>query len=775
MNKFKLILVLVLGIVLISGCGAEDPVDDTAPESISDVADGTYTGTAEGYRGDLTVEVVVEDGRITDIEVVDHDETESFFETAYEATPADIIEAQDFDIDTETGATFTSEAIVSAVRNALGLEEEAVDEEAVDEEEFDLSNIDDGVYSGAAEGFRGDDTLVEVVVENGEIIEVNLVEHNDTEVFVEMAEVTLADIVEQQTLDVDVRTGATGTSESIVSAAKNAFGLDIEIEEVEEVDIAAIDDGGYFGAAPGFREDDITVEVLVENGEITSLDILDHNDTQMFFDIAESTVQDILGEQSLDVDTRTGATGTSDSIVAAVRNALTEPFDTEGPVEAAPVDDEPFAEIPAVERPEDIQEARKEGLDFQDGTYRGIFHDRGYPQVHVQLVVEDNKVTDWRWRHLWYRDLGDYLDGDDELRVGIRKQYDQVMDYLVGKDIRVALPDLYEPGEFVEDFEADVDTFTGATVRSNKVVSAVTDALNRGVNRFREVGGEVPVDYSPIAGREFQDGTYRGIFNDRGFEQVHVQIVVEDNQVTDWRWRHLYYRDVGDYLDTDDPLAIDVRGQYDQLMDYLVGKDIRTALPDLYEPGEIVDDVDLFTGATVRSNKVIQAVVDALNKGVNRFREVGGEIPEGYSPLAGRTIEDGTYRGIFHDRGFPQVHVQFVVEDHEVTDWTWRHLYYRDVGDYLDTDDPLGIAVRGQYDQLMDYLVGKDIRTALPDLYEPDMVDDVDLFTGATVRSNKVIQAVVDGVNRGVNRFREVGGEVPEKYTPLRSMMLNMD
>lgn len=103
MNKFKLILVLVLGIVLISGCGAEDPVDDTAPESISDVADGTYTGTAEGYRGDLTVEVVVEDGRITDIEVVDHDETESFFETAYEATPADIIEAQDFDIDTETG------------------------------------------------------------------------------------------------------------------------------------------------------------------------------------------------------------------------------------------------------------------------------------------------------------------------------------------------------------------------------------------------------------------------------------------------------------------------------------------------------------------------------------------------------------------------------------------------------------------------------------------------------------------------------------------------
>ena len=70
---------------------------------------------------------------------------------------------------------------------------------------------------------------------------------------------------------------------------------------------------------------------------------------------------------------------------------------------------------------------------------------------------------------------------------------------MIGKDIRDSLTDLYEPGEYVDFGEYDdVDGFSGATIYSHKEISSIVDALNRGVFRFREVGGEVPEDYSPL-------------------------------------------------------------------------------------------------------------------------------------------------------------------------------------------------------------------------------------------------------------------------------------
>ncbi len=85
----------------------------------ANVADGTYQGSAEGYKSEIVVEVTVSGGQITAIEVVSHDETVALAEPVMESTIEAIIEAQSSDIDAKTRATASSKAVLEAVNNAL--------------------------------------------------------------------------------------------------------------------------------------------------------------------------------------------------------------------------------------------------------------------------------------------------------------------------------------------------------------------------------------------------------------------------------------------------------------------------------------------------------------------------------------------------------------------------------------------------------------------------------------------------------------------------------
>ena len=74
-----------------------------------------------------------------------------------------------------------------------------------------------------------------------------------------------------------------------------------------------------------------------------------------------------------------------------------------------------------------------------------------------------------------------------------------------------------------------------------------------------------------------------------------------------------------DYLDKDaSKYAADIATQFQALIDYLVGKPI-ASVNDLYRPGEIAPDVDVFSGATVRAPKVISAIWDALGRHAYRL------------------------------------------------------------------------------------------------------------------------------------------------------------
>lgn len=82
--------------------------------------DGVYTGTADGYRPGLQVEVTVKNNQITQVRIVSHNEHgERFYGPPMEIVPEEIVASQSTDVDTVSGATFTSVGIINAVNEAL--------------------------------------------------------------------------------------------------------------------------------------------------------------------------------------------------------------------------------------------------------------------------------------------------------------------------------------------------------------------------------------------------------------------------------------------------------------------------------------------------------------------------------------------------------------------------------------------------------------------------------------------------------------------------------
>lgn len=95
----------------------EEPVEAAVPKGI--YKDGVYEGTGIGFRGETKVSVVVENGLITDIEVVDSQDDEKFLVRAESGVVESIISSQSLEVDAVSGATYSSDGIMEAVRNAV--------------------------------------------------------------------------------------------------------------------------------------------------------------------------------------------------------------------------------------------------------------------------------------------------------------------------------------------------------------------------------------------------------------------------------------------------------------------------------------------------------------------------------------------------------------------------------------------------------------------------------------------------------------------------------
>lgn len=250
--------------------------------------------------------------------------------------------------------------------------------------------------------------------------------------------------------------------------------------------------------------------------------------------------------------------------------------------------------------------AAGEAAQHPDGIYRGFYYDGGIEQIAIQFELRDGVFDSIVYRGVKYKD-GDYMieDASDAQKATLR-QYQQLADYLIGKGVE-AIEDLYSPYDIVD----DVDAVTTATMQSSKLISALWDGLNRRPYKL--------VDTTKLPTAEpYADGTYRGSYMEDGGEQVALEFTIEDNCFTAISYRTLQYRGE-DYLaqDASEPIR-QVAGQFQALIDYLVGKPV-SAVNDLYRPGEIVPDADVFTGATLRAPKVISAVWDALGRHAYRL------------------------------------------------------------------------------------------------------------------------------------------------------------
>lgn len=81
--------------------------------------DGTYEGSGTGYRGTVTVSVIVKDGAVTKITALSYRDDSQYFSRALSGITGQIIKDQDLSADAVTGATYSSNGIISAVENAL--------------------------------------------------------------------------------------------------------------------------------------------------------------------------------------------------------------------------------------------------------------------------------------------------------------------------------------------------------------------------------------------------------------------------------------------------------------------------------------------------------------------------------------------------------------------------------------------------------------------------------------------------------------------------------
>ena len=126
-------------------------------------ADGVYTGVGAGMQSNITVEVTVADGKIASVDVISHNETPGISDAAVETIPAAIVEAQSADVDAVATATYTSEGIMEAVRNALSGAQAPVQELAI---EPDLIVVGGGM-AGIVASVRGAELGLQVLLLEG--------------------------------------------------------------------------------------------------------------------------------------------------------------------------------------------------------------------------------------------------------------------------------------------------------------------------------------------------------------------------------------------------------------------------------------------------------------------------------------------------------------------------------------------------------------------------------------------------------------------------------
>ena len=323
----------------------------TAAKGTFDLEDGVYKGTGTGYAGDITVSVLIKDKQIVSIDILSCSDDAAFF-TRAKAVIDKIIEGQMLDVDTVSGATFSSRGIISAVKNALTGEKDtsetgqaqsgqtgaaAGSSTSVAQVE-DVAAYKDGTYYGSGTGFGGP-LKVMVEISGGKIASIQIVENSDGSDYISKAASLIDSIITTQSTNVDTVSGATYSSVGIIQAVRDALGQAAvngtsDSTQNNNNNSSSDDDsstvtgtvpykeGIYYGTAEGYSGD-VSVAVVIQEKTIKAILITESSDDEAFFNRAMDVVKKVIQIQKTDdVDTVSGATYSSKGLLNAIKNAL---------------------------------------------------------------------------------------------------------------------------------------------------------------------------------------------------------------------------------------------------------------------------------------------------------------------------------------------------------------------------------------------------------------------------------------------------------------------
>ena len=330
----------------------------TAAKGSFDLENGVYKGTGTGYAGDITVSVLIKDKQIVSIDILSSSDDAAFF-TRAKAVIDKIIEGQTLDVDTVSGATFSSRGIISAVKNALTGEKDtsetgqaqsgqtgaaAGSSTSVAQVE-DAAAYKDGTYYGSGTGFGGP-LKVMVEISGGKIASIQIVENSDGSDYISKAASLIDSIIATQSTNVDTVSGATYSSVGIIQAVRDALSQaavngtsdtsqnnnnnsnnsnnnsSSDDNNSTVTGTVPYKEGIYYGTADGYSGD-VSVAVVIQEKTIKAILITESSDDEAFFNRAMDVVKKVIRTQKTDdVDTVSGATYSSKGLLNAIKNAL---------------------------------------------------------------------------------------------------------------------------------------------------------------------------------------------------------------------------------------------------------------------------------------------------------------------------------------------------------------------------------------------------------------------------------------------------------------------
>lgn len=309
----------------------------------------------------------------------------------------------------------------------------------------------------------------------------------------------------------------------VKTAASSGVGQGSTTTPTTEVPEGGYKDGTYQGSGTGFGGT-ITVQVTVSDGKITAVDILSASgETGSYFASAQGVVSKVLSSQSPNVDAVSGATYSSNGIIQAVQNALSQAGNSDSATPAATPTPTPT--------PKPAKKPKKDtSVSYKDGVYEG--QAEGFDgTVTVKVTIKNGKI----------KKISNTNTDTPEF---FNKAWKTIKSNVISRQST-----------------SEIDTVSGATFSSNGILGALSQALSRadqsGTTDSKEeditptpttvpdetvtpIPTEIPhptktpdnpSDEQPVV-KLLKDGTYTG--SAMGYSgKVNITLTIKDGKITE--------------------------------------------------------------------------------------------------------------------------------------------------------------------------------------------------------------------------------------------------